>query len=85
MGTELGHRELIARKNHICSWCGETIRRRTRYHKYIYCEDNLATTYKMHIECREAEECAEDMYIYFDIDIEYRSRGCMCPKDMCTC
>lgn len=56
----------VARKAHMCAWCGERIQRGERYAKqFVVCEGD-AWTKKLHIECEAAEQAYD-----FDGDVHY--------------
>jgi hypothetical protein len=52
---------VVARKEHQCTWCGETILKGESYHKWKSVDDSWFTS-KMHNECHKA---AHDEYTYW--------------------
>ena len=49
----------VARKKHVCDWCGLSIKKGERYYRWTDTYDGLQTG-KMHRECRlDARDCAD--------------------------
>lgn len=51
MGEATTPIELVARKPHLCSICGETIRPGTTYRRWRWFDAGDATTIKVHPDC----------------------------------
>lgn len=73
-----------ARKNHRCSWCGETIQQGTTYKRYRWWHESEAGTYKMHPECEADLEAMRDNDYWFETGDNPRGCNCghhaTCPK-----
>lgn len=54
----------IAKKEHICDWCGGKIRPGTKYDRQVCKDDNLFT-WKAHLRC---DKVASFLMYRFDID-----------------
>ena len=72
----------VARKQHECWWCGETIKPKEKYARWLW-EDGELLVIKVHIECREAwstlpSDSNSTGYGEF-------SRGCCCDRGACRC
>ena len=52
--TQLSQSYPIARKEHICIWCGEKIEKGEKYYCYSGIGDDGFQTNKLHLECRIA-------------------------------
>jgi hypothetical protein len=66
-----------AKKEHRCSWCGQTIQTNTQYKKYRWWEGSEAGTCKMHPECYEAMLDVVEGGIYF-FEAGDNPKGCNC-------
>lgn len=54
MTTELLNSTPIARKEHVCSWCGEGIPKGEAYHRWTGVFDDDFQSNATHLECIEA-------------------------------
>ena len=52
--TELNSKERIARKEHVCEWCGEKIVIGEKYFHYTGIGDSGFQDNKVHLECLKA-------------------------------
>lgn len=57
----------IARKEHICEWCGEKIEKGEKYYRYVGFYDGNFQNTPLHLECAEAM----DKHLKEDMDDEY--------------
>ena len=60
--TTLSESTPVARKDHKCSWCGQTIPRATRYAYSSGIWEGRMVVNKMHPECDEAAAADYRMY-----------------------
>lgn len=76
-----------ARKNHRCSWCGESIGLLESYLRYRWYDGSDATTVKLHEECMDAldKDVAENGEVEFTPGDNRRGCNCQfCPEcDYC--
>jgi len=56
---------ILAKKEHICTWCAEKIPKGEQYYRWASVDDTWHTS-KMHVECRDA--CSEETSYYGDYE-----------------
>lgn len=84
--SALHHRDIVAaRKQHKCSWCGDTIEIGTSYRSWVWSEDGDFTRIACHPECKVAWEELEQLDPLCLFAGALFSRGCMCDHNNCTC
>ena len=81
MGDATTAIERKARKAHVCSWCGERIKRGEAYRYWAWFDEGTATTVKMHPECWTVCHSQEDIEFY----LYENTRGCLCHRDDPCC
>ena len=84
MSTPLGESTPKARKDHRCYWCGQLIKKGTRYHHWAGVSYGEFYDTKVHLECGEAwrllPECDAE-----EVPYAAYHRGCTCERNRCEC
>lgn len=52
----------VARKNHRCEWCGESIPAGEKYVRYVGMWESEFQNWAMHQECHDAASMSDDIY-----------------------
>jgi len=84
MGQTINYSEQIAKKKHICWWCGEAIKAGEKYARWRYADAGECLPVLCHEECKEAWknlDCSERDCVGF---AEF-NRGCTCEHGWCKC
>ena len=86
MYQNLSHKDRIARKEHRCDWCNETIHKGEKYHYQTFIYDGVIHDWKSHLSC---ERIVSAIWDYIDpddgmTDDEF-SEGCadVCREFIC--
>jgi hypothetical protein len=70
----------MARKRHICSWCGEVIEKLSVYQRRFCCGDGAGSTIKQHPECAAAERRFYSHTGESEWEPGTFTRGCTCES-----
>ena len=76
--------ERVARKQHVCYWCGELILPMERYTRWAWADEGTVDTVKVHVECNAAWRLLHP----FDaecVGFATFARGCLCANNECEC
>lgn len=82
MGEVIAEVTPVARKDHSCWWCGETINKGDRYSGWTWVDGGSAMRIRVHPECGAAWRTIDDPE---DIPEAMFSRGCHCDHGNCKC
>jgi predicted RNA-binding Zn-ribbon protein involved in translation (DUF1610 family) len=78
--------EPVARKRHVCFWCGERIAIGEKHARWAWADCGSVATVRVHAECRKAwDGAAADNGGWYEADPHEHTRGCACEKGRCEC
>jgi hypothetical protein len=86
MATVCRNKETVARKRHLCYWCGEPICVGEKYASWTWIDDCIETI-RVHMECRDAwhRAACDQSDIYYECGHGEHCRGCTCERGRCEC
>ncbi len=81
-------KEIKARKEHRCYWCGEMILIGNQYIRWCCFDSGIVCDVKVHQECKCAWDkgLEQDYWWYAEAVHPYNhGRGCLCENSNCQC